>query len=201
MGLMVDTNVFIRFEKRDKPIDFSAWESSQRVYISAVIVSELLMGVDRADTEERRQRERLGLLEVCRLQRRHAAAARLYADAFTADPKLPDDMKAEHRYDAACFAALAAAGQRTDGDKLDNQERRRLRQQALAWLRADLEQWSKRLEGGKPEDRQIVRAKLEHWQRDTDLAGVRGPQALKKLPAQEQEAWRKLWDDVAESHE
>ena len=56
MGLMVDTNVFIRFEKNGKPIDFSSWESSQKVYISAVIVSELLMGVHRANTEERRQR-------------------------------------------------------------------------------------------------------------------------------------------------
>ena len=43
MGLMVDTNVFIRFEKSNKPIDFSAWDSSQKVYISALIVSELLM--------------------------------------------------------------------------------------------------------------------------------------------------------------
>jgi len=56
MGLMVDTNVFIRFEKSGQPIDFSSWESSQKVYISAVIVSELLMGVHRANTEERRQR-------------------------------------------------------------------------------------------------------------------------------------------------
>jgi predicted nucleic acid-binding protein len=56
MGLMVDTNVFIRFEKSGKPIDFSSWDSSQKVYISAVIVSELLMGVHRANTEERRQR-------------------------------------------------------------------------------------------------------------------------------------------------
>ena len=55
MGLMVDTNIFIRFEKSGKPIDFSSWESSQKVYISAVIVSELLMGVHRANTEERRQ--------------------------------------------------------------------------------------------------------------------------------------------------
>lgn len=45
MGLMVDTNVFIRFEKSGKPIDFSSWDSSQKVYISAVIVSELLVGV------------------------------------------------------------------------------------------------------------------------------------------------------------
>jgi predicted nucleic acid-binding protein len=56
MGLMIDTNVFIRFEKNGKAIDFSSWESSQNVYISVVIASELLMGVHRANTDERRQR-------------------------------------------------------------------------------------------------------------------------------------------------
>jgi predicted nucleic acid-binding protein len=56
MGLMVDTNVFICFEKSGNAIDFSSWGSSLNVYISAVIVSELLMGVHRANTEERRQR-------------------------------------------------------------------------------------------------------------------------------------------------
>ena len=124
--------------------------------------------------------ERLGLLEVCRLQRRHVAAARLYADAFTAEAKLADDLKAGHRYNAGCFAVLAAAGQGIGADKLDAKEETRLREQALAWLRADLEQWSKRLEGGKPEDRQAVRATLEHWQRDTDLAGVRDADALQE---------------------
>jgi len=143
-------------------------------------------------------RELLGLLQVCRLQHRHAAACRLYADAFTANAKLADDLEANHRYNGACFAALAAEGQGTDADKLDEQEQSRLRQQALAWLRADLDQWTKRLEGGKPADRQVVRAKLEHWQRDTDLAGVRDADALKKLSSEQQEAWRKLWADVAE---
>jgi hypothetical protein len=99
---------------------------------------------------------------------------------------------------AACSAALAAAGQGTDAGQLEDQEHCRLRQQALTWLRADLEQWSKRLKGSKSEDRQVVRALFAHWQRDTDLAGVRDPQALKKLSAQEQEEWRKLWADVAE---
>jgi predicted nucleic acid-binding protein len=56
MGLMVDTNVFIRFEKSGKPLEFSAWESSENIYISVVIASELLMGALRADTETRRQR-------------------------------------------------------------------------------------------------------------------------------------------------
>jgi hypothetical protein len=136
---------------------------------------------------------------VCGLKRRLVAAARLYVDAFTADPKLAEDLKAGHRYNAGCFAALAAAGQGTDADKLDGDEQSRLRQQALAWLRADLEQWSRRVEGGTLEDRQAVRATLQHWLRDTALAGVRDADALKKLTAQEQETWRKLWADVAEA--
>jgi tetratricopeptide (TPR) repeat protein len=144
------------------------------------------------------QSELHGLLEVCRLKRRYVAAARLYADAFTADPKLADDLNGHHRYTAAWYAALAVAGQGTDAGKLDDQDQSRLRQQALAWLRADLEQWRKRMEGGKPEDRQVARAALEHWQHDTALAGVRDAAALEKLAAQEQESWRKLWADVGE---
>jgi len=56
MGLMIDTNVFIKFEKSGKVPDFSSWGSSERVYISAVVAAELLIGVHRADTGVRRQR-------------------------------------------------------------------------------------------------------------------------------------------------
>lgn len=56
MGMMIDTNVFIHFEKSGEAIDLSHGDSSERVYISAVTVSELLIGIYRANTEERRQR-------------------------------------------------------------------------------------------------------------------------------------------------
>jgi predicted nucleic acid-binding protein len=59
MGLMVDTNVFILFEKSGKAIDVSSWAPSEQVFVSAVTVSELLIGVHRADTEQRRQRRSL----------------------------------------------------------------------------------------------------------------------------------------------
>jgi hypothetical protein len=143
-------------------------------------------------------RERLGLIEVCRLQRRHVAAARLYADAFSADAKLADDLKAAHRYNAACVAAMAAAGQGGDADKLDDKERAALRQQALSWLRSDLDLWSKRLTDGTAADREAARKLLEHWQRDADFKSVRNANAVQKLPAQEAESWRKLWADVEE---
>jgi tRNA(fMet)-specific endonuclease VapC len=56
MGLMVDTNVFINFEKRRVPVDLSRWDTSQGVFISSVTASELLVGVHRATGEEIRQR-------------------------------------------------------------------------------------------------------------------------------------------------
>jgi predicted nucleic acid-binding protein len=58
VGVIVDTNVFIHFERRAAPIDLSLWEPSEDVFISVVTVSELLMGVHRADSEARRQRRR-----------------------------------------------------------------------------------------------------------------------------------------------
>ena len=67
--------------------------------------------------------ERLGLAEWCRSRSSIATAAGLYAAAFAADPRLADDLKADHRYNAACFAALAAAGQGEDAAGLDDAER------------------------------------------------------------------------------
>jgi tRNA(fMet)-specific endonuclease VapC len=56
VGLIVDINVFILFERHSEAVDLSPWEPSEEVFISAVTVSELLMGVHRADNETRRNR-------------------------------------------------------------------------------------------------------------------------------------------------
>jgi tRNA(fMet)-specific endonuclease VapC len=53
---MVDTNVFVRFEKGAQAIDFSKYGQSELVYVSAITVSELIVGVHRANTEERKRR-------------------------------------------------------------------------------------------------------------------------------------------------
>jgi hypothetical protein len=37
---------------------------------------------------------------------------------------------------------------------------------------------------------------MQHWQKDTDLAGLRDKAALDKLPAEEREACQKLWAQV-----
>lgn len=56
MGLVIDTNVFVLAERGDVPIDFDRWRSHGEAFISAVTVSELLVGVHRADSAARRQR-------------------------------------------------------------------------------------------------------------------------------------------------
>lgn len=53
---MIDTNVFIHFERVGRLPDLSALGRAEKAYLSVVTVAELLMGVQRADSEARRQR-------------------------------------------------------------------------------------------------------------------------------------------------
>jgi hypothetical protein len=123
--------------------------------------------------------------------------AALYADSFAADPQLAGDLPTAHRYDAACAAALAGAGQGADAGKLDAKERARLRQQALDWLKADLALRRKQMRSWRPGQVAQAHAALAHWQKDSDLAGLRDKDALAKLPAEERAACERLWADVA----
>jgi Tfp pilus assembly protein PilF len=141
--------------------------------------------------------ERLGLAGWCQIRKHYRTSAGLSAVAFAADPKLADDLKAGHRYSAACSAALAAAGPGEDAAKLDDKEKARLRKEALDWLRADLALRTRQLESGQPADRAEVQQTLMQWQLDRDLAGLRDTAALARLRAEERAACEKLWADVA----
>jgi serine/threonine-protein kinase len=93
--------------------------------------------------------QRLGFASLCTARQLYCIAAQLYADAFGDDAKLADDRKAAYRYNAARVAALAGCGRGKDADKLGDDEKARLRTQALDWLRADLARWSKHLQVDK----------------------------------------------------
>jgi predicted nucleic acid-binding protein len=54
MGLLLDSNVLIRAERRRVPADWSAWHAEGSAYLAAISASELLTGVHRADTDARR---------------------------------------------------------------------------------------------------------------------------------------------------
>ncbi len=110
-----------------------------------------------------------------------------------ADPKLGDDRRAGHRYNAACAAALAASGQAKDEPPPDATVGLKLRRQALGWLKAELLAWHKILESGPSKARPAIAQTLKQWKRDSDLAGIRDADALAKLPEAERKEWQALW--------
>jgi hypothetical protein len=140
--------------------------------------------------------ECLDLVELCQIKQLNAAAARFSILAFADKPALADDLNKGYRYNAACFAALAAAGQGKDADKLTDQERADLRKQALQWLHAELAAWYRQFDKDADKARPAVQEMMSHWKKDTDLTGVRDSKALDKLPPDERDAWQKLWKDV-----
>ncbi len=70
---------------------------------------------------------------------RYVAAARLWGEALELDPKLGDDRRAQHRYNAACAAALGGCGRGKDDPPPSTDEKTKLRRQAFDWLTAELQ--------------------------------------------------------------
>ena len=140
--------------------------------------------------------ERLAFAQMAYGRGLHAGAARLWAEALTADPKLGDDRQVQHRYNAACAAALAGCGEGKDDPAPDDGAKARLRRQAFDWLKSEISAWSKALESIPPQNRPVVRHTLDHWRQDRDLAGVRDPAALDRLPEPERADWQELWSEV-----
>jgi serine/threonine-protein kinase len=161
-------------------------------------LDEKLPGFLQRKTRPASAAERIELAQLCALKRLTRASANFYAAAFGDEPKLADDLRAEHRYNAACVAALAGSGVGKDAHKLDEKQKAHLRGQALGWLRADLALRAKHLSTGESAHRAKVRAKMRWWLADPDLIAVRGPNVLAKLPEAERREWQKLWNDVAD---
>jgi serine/threonine-protein kinase len=112
------------------------------------------------------------------------------------EPRLANDLAAGWRSNVACAAALAGCGQGADADKLDTQEHARLRQQALDWLRADLKAYRQMLEKSQGQAGPAIAKQMQHWLQDEDFVGVRGAEALARLPKGERQEWEKLWQEV-----
>jgi len=142
--------------------------------------------------------ERIELAKFCiGYKTFYAAGVRFLSEAFAAEPKLAEDLHEAYRYHAARAATLATAGKGEDAKNLNDQQRRKLRQQALAWLGADLDAYGKLVAKENKAVREFVQQRLSHWQQDADLATLRDTKELAVLPEQEGKAWQRLWEDVA----
>ena len=54
MGLVIDTDVWVLAEKSAQSLDLGRWAQYGGAYMSAITASELLVGVERANTAQRR---------------------------------------------------------------------------------------------------------------------------------------------------
>jgi Flp pilus assembly protein TadD/serine/threonine protein kinase len=179
------------------------WSHPSAQYLrEAELVAQLddrLTAVLEGKARPRDAAECLAFAQLCQsFRQRYAAAASFFAEAFAEQPALAANLATAQRYNAACCAALAGCGQGKDAAGLAQEERARLRQQALAWLRADLQAWGKLLQKEPDKARPVVIQRLRHWLADADFAAVRGDRALALLPEAERPAWQKLWADVAD---
>jgi tRNA(fMet)-specific endonuclease VapC len=59
MGVVIDTGVFIRWERDGGIVDFSRWSSLGEPCISVITESELKVGIHRANTDGRRAKRSL----------------------------------------------------------------------------------------------------------------------------------------------
>ncbi len=111
----------------------------------------------------------------------YASSVYLYTETLASDPKLAEDRKTRHRYNAACAAALAASGQSKDEPQPDAAAAAKLRGKARDWLKAELAAWAKVLDTGPAQLKAVVPRTLEHWKTDSDLAGIRDERELARL--------------------
>jgi serine/threonine protein kinase/tetratricopeptide (TPR) repeat protein len=144
-----------------------------------------------------------------------------HADDYLADfyLGLSSDLVAEQRYleavallrkgaeqnvrnlnflNGAYAAALAGCGQGEDGSKLDADERARLRDQALAWLWAGLSGLRQQIDKEPGNAHPGIREGMERRKQAPAFAGVRGAEALAKLPEAERRMWEEVWTEIDE---
>jgi serine/threonine-protein kinase len=127
-----------------------------------------------------------------RHKRLTAASARCYEAALAK----PATEYGQHRYYAACAAALAAAGRGYDAANLTEVEKATLRQQAKVWLTEQTEAIDKQLEKADASDLLHARQMREEWRQNKELAEVRDAEWLVKLTTAEREEWQGLWWQV-----
>ena len=83
-----------------RPADRGQLTATEQQASLSALLPDVLAGKTRAADAA----QSLGLAQLCYEKRRYIASARLWAEAFRSQPKLSDDMQAQHRYNAACAA-------------------------------------------------------------------------------------------------
>ncbi len=171
-------------------VEDAARQADELVRLRAVILGE---------AQAHDNNERIFFTQLCEQYGWLAGAAKLYAQALETDPSLAHSQGSSHYVTAARYAARAGTGATQDDPPPSAAAKARLRGQALAWLRAERDNSTRRLGPAKPETRRRAAENFQSWKNDPDLAGVRDSKALEALPKEEREAWQAFWREVESS--
>jgi tRNA(fMet)-specific endonuclease VapC len=85
VGPIIDTGVFIAWERQKRVLNLSRWAPYGEAALSFITASELLTGVWRADSEERRRKRSAfveGILQSLPIKEVTLAVARRHAEIF-----------------------------------------------------------------------------------------------------------------------
>jgi tetratricopeptide (TPR) repeat protein len=157
---------------------------------------ELIPALMRGEASPADVLERNGLATVAGLKhKKFAAATRLFAQSFADDPVRANNVLMGGRYRGACFAVLAGTGQAEKEAALKEEDKAKLRRQALEWLEADLEAWKRLYQFTVVPPKEFVLQRVRLWLKEPSLKNVREPD-LAKLPAEERAKWARFWADV-----
>jgi hypothetical protein len=130
------------------------------------------------------------------LKKCYFAAVRIYAETPADTHKAEEPPVNDFRYHASFYAAMAGCGKGNDVSQLDDQEKARLRKQALAWIRLCLNFVRKSAESDDPDKRRYAVNSLTHGLADPNLVCVRSGPDFEALPPEERAAWAAFWSDM-----
>src|SRR5262249_31176590 len=141
-GQLDDAIAEFREVIRIKPGDREA-DNQLAILLRWKAALDKLPGILKGEAAPADAADRMSLAAVCRLPFKalYATSARFYAEAFAEKAQLGEELDLGYRYNAACAAALAGCGKGEDADRVGAKEGMWLRQQALDWLRTDLDAW------------------------------------------------------------
>ncbi len=85
MGRLIDSDVLIRLERHERPLDLVLGAGDEPVGVAAITVSELLVGIHRADSLRRRRQRALSVeavINAVQVLPLDIAVARVHADLW-----------------------------------------------------------------------------------------------------------------------
>ncbi|QEH32296.1 Serine/threonine-protein kinase PknB [Aquisphaera giovannonii] len=165
---------------------------AERMIALEARLPEVLAGRDRPSDPG----DLAALAQLAFARRRHAASARLWADAFDASPALAADLAASNRLQAARAAAMAGAEGGAGGAPSGGRSPAQWRQQALAWLEADLAASSSAIDSSGVPQRAAVARRLGRWLVDPAFAAIRDEPIPGAMSESERQSLRGFWGRV-----